>query len=184
MQGDLSPITEALRQFWWWRYRVRVFSYRDRILLVRYNRLHLVPICSYEFWVPACEGDGLLSFLTGCMEKMQRRKRDRDDLEVGAGGLVDEEFKTFYPSLWEHLTADRFEDGATRKTSSLLVFSQDGRIKLMLKDKEEGEVAFLSATGVTSGLAALEEGLAAGKLDWRRDKEAPARKGSGPPRKA
>jgi len=178
--GDLSPITSSLEQRWWKQYRVRVYAFRSSVLLVRFSRTAGHPVCSYELDVGLVDVGGLPGYLEGWMNAMQRRKRDREELESAGGGLSDVDFMAKWPTLWEHMTVERFDDGQPRKTSSLLVYTQDGRVKGMLKDKEEGEIAFLTAPSFFGLLESFEEGLREGKLDWRRDKEAPARPGGGP----
>lgn len=52
----------------------------------------------------------------------------------------------------------------------MLVFAEDGKWKCCLSDREEGYYAFLSSDGLESLLAAANEGLRKGGLDWRASK--------------
>lgn len=72
-----------------------------------------------------------------------------------------------HPALCEHLSLDRWEDGTSRETSTLLVFWDAGAWKVCLNDRSGGRVAFLSGSSPTSLLEALERSLQEDSLDWR-----------------
>lgn len=82
-----------------------------------------------------------------------------------------------YPLLFEHLTCGAWEDGSRRDPSTLLLFTEEGRAKVCLRDKGNGRVAFLSCGGFLAALEALERGLAEDRLDWREDRYSQQGKG-------
>jgi len=71
------------------------------------------------------------------------------------------------PSLLEYLTSVLFEDGSERETSTLLVFTEDGRWKVALNDRQEGRSLWVSGSSFFGALLALEEQLCTGEGDWR-----------------
>jgi len=76
------------------------------------------------------------------------------------------------------LTLTVWEDGKERETSSVTVFHGDGLLKACIQDKDAGLIAFVTGESLEGLLDALEKGLASGKLDWRKQREA----GGGRPR--
>lgn len=72
-----------------------------------------------------------------------------------------------YPALAEYLDADKFPDGSARKTSTLLVFVDDGVLKACVSDRAESRVAFFSASTFEGLLDAVEVGLSTDNADWR-----------------
>jgi len=72
-----------------------------------------------------------------------------------------------YPTLWEWLTAEKFDDGTFRTTASLLIFVQSGELKACINDRQFSRSAFLTAATVESLLHTLDEKLEADSLDWR-----------------
>jgi len=74
-----------------------------------------------------------------------------------------------YPAIWEYLTADRWEDGAVRQTSTLQLFGDRGSLKVALKDRENGVICFLSGRDPEEALEALEMALRNGTAEWRED---------------
>ena len=76
-----------------------------------------------------------------------------------------------HPLLFERLTDGSWDDGASRETDTLFLFHDGVRWKCMLKDRAQGLVAFVSSNCLQGLWDALECGLAAGTLDWRRDRQ-------------
>jgi hypothetical protein len=79
-------------------------------------------------------------------------------------------FSTTYPLLWEHLSAESYDDGSSRQTSTLFIFIADGAFKIMLKDRQEGLVWFKTASSPEVAFASYEADLASNGGDWRRDR--------------
>lgn len=79
------------------------------------------------------------------------------------------EFVTHFPTVWEYLTETTFTDGSKRLTSSLNIFFQDGVCKVSLRDKEAGEILWVSADGPLGALKVMEGKLVSGEADWRKD---------------
>lgn len=94
---------------------------------------------------------------------------------TGAGGRTGSkatggEFASSYPILAEFLTETRWDDGKPRKTGSLLIFTEESAWKLMLKDKDGGCIAFLTAESFHQLLQVAEEKFREEGLEWRKEK--------------
>lgn len=79
------------------------------------------------------------------------------------------------PALEATLLNTCYDDGKPRKTSTLLVFLHEGRLKGCLRDRDTEETAWVSGDGLTGILDALEAGLQEGALDWRKEGKRPKR---------
>lgn len=87
---------------------------------------------------------------------------------VSATAAVYGEWERKAPSLSAFLCDLLWDDGTSRVPGSLLLFTGDGQWKGCLGDREAGIQAFVSALTPGKLMDALELGLAADKLDWRR----------------
>lgn len=76
------------------------------------------------------------------------------------------------PNLWEFITANQFIDGSARTAPTLTFFLEGRLLKACLNDRAEGLVAFATGTSLVALLEALDEGLAADTLDWRKSQTA------------
>lgn len=74
-----------------------------------------------------------------------------------------------YPTLMEYLTEDRYEDGSSRRTSTVTLFAQDGQVKGCVNDRDNDCSAFFSAASIESLLAVIESKLKESSADWRRN---------------
>jgi len=90
---------------------------------------------------------------------------------TGAGGFpaADEDVGLLkaYPIIQSLLRETVWDDNTPRVTSSLLVFCEDGRWKVMLNDRDSQRVCFLSGTSLAGALTAMEKALSNGSADWR-----------------
>ena len=84
--------------------------------------------------------------------------------------LTDCLFASRYPALGEYLTLTTCDDGSVRQTSTVLLFQEDGLIKLCINDRDLSRSAFVSGHDLESAFQKLEEGLVTGDLDWRLKK--------------
>lgn len=103
---------------------------------------------------------------------MDERLRVRGPSDNGTGTKVvasDSEFEKKYPMLWAFLTDEKWSSGETRETGSVLIFTQEGQWKAMVKDKDSAHIAFVTKGTFKTLLDALERGLVEEKLDWRPD---------------
>jgi len=76
-----------------------------------------------------------------------------------------------FPEFYEHLTATAYEDGGARVTSTLLIFVDNGVLKLCLNDRDNGRSAFFTATDLMSAIHAMESALRENTVDWRSKRQ-------------
>jgi len=72
-----------------------------------------------------------------------------------------------WPALCSHLFDLKYEDGAPRQTSTLMLLAEQGVAKACLNDREAERSAWVSGRSFTEALDALEAGLVEDRLDWR-----------------
>ena len=82
---------------------------------------------------------------------------------------TDESLRGYYPTLHDWLTETTWEDGKARKTSTLLIMTENGRWKAFLNDRDGKRGAFLSAEAYEWLLESLEKALLDSSLEWRKD---------------
>lgn len=90
---------------------------------------------------------------------------------------VDEATSKKMPSLWEWLTAHRDETGEARETGTILIFCEEGLVKVCACNRDTGHVAFISAKTLQDAFLKLDKGLANDSLDWRLSKREKGAKG-------
>lgn len=109
---------------------------------------------------------------------MSLLKRNRDVGGRGAAGVVaasPSPSMAELPTLWEFLTLEQWDDGAKRVTGSLLLFADDGSLKIMLNDRDSGKVAFRTLRSGECPFVAAEDALCDASTDWRGMRKAKGR---------
>lgn len=101
------------------------------------------------------------------------RRPEKVDLEPPSELDLAEEpvFGEVCPRLLEHLTCRVWDDGTPRETSTLLLFTEEGRWKCCFNDRALGRQAFVTGATLEGLLLALERGVESDGLDWRRRRE-------------
>lgn len=74
-----------------------------------------------------------------------------------------------YPALSEYLTTPVWEDGKARITATLLLFVEDGMVKICVNDRANERSLWRAGETVEDALRAIETGLAGGTTGWRRN---------------
>lgn len=101
------------------------------------------------------------------MSAFVRKKAAASDCTPVAAVSREGAFSRAYPALWEYMTLLQFEDGSPRKTTTVKLFLGDYGLQGMIDDRENEQVAFVTADSLESVFQALETGLREGRLDWR-----------------
>lgn len=73
-----------------------------------------------------------------------------------------------FPAVWEYLAVSVWDDGSARETATLLLFCEDGQVKVCLNDREAQRSAWASGRTLDDALEALEGGLEEGSTSWRK----------------
>jgi hypothetical protein len=109
------------------------------------------------------------------VEKMENDAMKKPDLKVNGAKkeplLNDSDFTAMLPNLCEYLITTQYEDGTTRQTSTLLIFVDEGVLKLCLNDREVGRTCFVTAETFEAALKALDSGLKDDTVDWRTKRQ-------------
>lgn len=108
----------------------------------------------------------------------------RPSTKEAPGGAVvppEGEWAASYPLVWEFLFLEKWEDGSSRVPGSITLFAEDGLFKACLNDKDGQLVAFTSQRSPEGLFEAVDTGLGAGTLDWRRSRQGKPR---GPSKKS
>jgi len=92
----------------------------------------------------------------------------------------DLDFRTKYGNIHSYLTETAYDGGQTRVTSTLLIFVEEGCLKLCINDRDNNRSCFVSAPTLSALLAALEDGLAQETLEWRTRRTHPGQPGYTP----
>lgn len=79
----------------------------------------------------------------------------------------DESFAKAYPTITEMLYATRYEDNTVRTTSTLLVFCDNGVLRICLNDRDNVRSAFFTGVTFEGALLSAENALAAGLVEWK-----------------
>jgi len=71
------------------------------------------------------------------------------------------------PMVLAMLTDDKWDDGSTRETSTLLLFVDADRLKACFKDRALERSVFVTGESLEAILDTLETGLETDALEWR-----------------
>ena len=101
------------------------------------------------------------------MSALKRRESSSSQAPVSGSfaGTADELVR--WPAILEFVSAERWPDGAMRTPGSLVVFVEQGRLKVCVNDKSQGLVAFVTAESLVGLLDAAEAILVSETGDWR-----------------
>lgn len=99
---------------------------------------------------------------------------NRTGADGGSGGpLAGGDAATLFPTLWEWLSCEQFDDGSARVTATVLVFVEGGMCKLCFNDRDGHRKAWITGKSPSEAFQALEASLAADRLEWRPDQGKP-----------
>jgi len=98
---------------------------------------------------------------------MLQKPKPGDRMNVYETPFTDKEFTGLYPQLAAMLTATRYDDHSSRITSTLLIFSDAGVLRMVLNDRDNNRSAFFTNTTFESCLALIETKLALDQVEWK-----------------
>lgn len=75
--------------------------------------------------------------------------------------------KREYPTLYEYLSLTRYEKGESRVTSTLLIFVENGVLRICLNDRDNNRSVFFTGETLECALASLEAALLSDRVEWR-----------------
>jgi hypothetical protein len=102
------------------------------------------------------------------------RFAERRSVGAGAGSVyaypARGEDLASYPTLVEFLTLDRFNDGTPRVPGTVMLFVEDGRLKVCFNDRQEQVVGFVCVDSLETLLDDLEKLLEGDRVEFRVSK--------------
>lgn len=81
----------------------------------------------------------------------------------------DEVLHGWLPALHDHLTETQWDDGKPRKTSTVLIMTENGYWKASIHDRDMKAGAWVTAEAWEELLETLNRKLIEGSLEWRKD---------------
>lgn len=81
----------------------------------------------------------------------------------------DPDFATKWPTLHAFLTQVQDDSGKPRKTSTVLIFTEDGHAKAVLKERDHDLSLWVTSGSLLGVFEALEEALQKRPIDWRKN---------------
>lgn len=100
---------------------------------------------------------------------MAIRKRD---VAMGEGThpakIRDGIWQKSYPTLWEFLSVDTYDDKSPRRLPTVTIFLGPDGLQACLNDRDQGLAAFVTSLSLEGLWQALDKGLREDSLDWRR----------------
>lgn len=100
---------------------------------------------------------------------MAMKRPDAGEVTPGGRTAKDEVFEGFYPTLHGHLVETVWEDGKPRRTSTLLLMTENGRWKAFWHDRDAKRGFFVSAESYEALLGVLEDSVESSSTEWRKD---------------
>jgi len=79
----------------------------------------------------------------------------------------DADFTKSYPTLAAYLTQTKYVTGEHRVTSTILIFIENGVLRLCLNDRDNNRSVFFTGETVEACLISAENAILAGTADWR-----------------
>lgn len=111
----------------------------------------------------------------GCMALKKREPASSNGSGQSAAACTSLLDQTTYPLSWEFLFSMRWEDGSARVPGTLLIFTDLGRLKVCLSDRDQALVAFAVVGSTSEIFPAVERLLGDPGADWRAQRRESAR---------
>ena len=100
-----------------------------------------------------------------------RKPKQTQGTPLQKGDLDESDLALKYPTLYGYLTDERWDTGEPRKTSTLLIFTEEGMLKACLNDRALSQSTFLAGDSLETLLVALETCLAKDSVLWKPHKK-------------
>jgi len=125
------------------------------------NPLAVEPVALCWPWLPH------LPRLSEHAMRFLKRVQEDTSAQAAEQSASWKSFQSKYPALAEYMSAETWDDGKPRQTSTLTFFYEDGCVKGCLNDREADRALWVTAGALLEALEAIEKALAAGTGDWR-----------------
>lgn len=100
---------------------------------------------------------------------MAMKRPDQGSPGVAGNLSRDDVLHGWLPVLHDHLTDGVWEDGKPRKTTTMMILTENGMWKAWLHDRDSKRNAWVSGASWEDLLETVEKCLAHDTLEWRKD---------------
>lgn len=83
----------------------------------------------------------------------------------------DKAFREKYPTIAQYLCDEFWDDGKSRKPSTMSVNMTGGSVSISIADHEYEQSCYTTAATLQDALETLEDALGGGKVSWRKWKK-------------
>lgn len=140
------------------RYRGESFSFCQSC-----RQYHLSPYTALHYWVAM---RGVVRGVNYWKCNMKRPDCHTPASSAKSSSAI-AAFGKQFPTLFEYLTHEKWDDGKPRDTSTVSLFIEGGVFKLALNDKDLSRSLYVSASSYADVWVALETALNDSLADWR-----------------
>lgn len=160
---------------WWASRRIWATAFRQVVICVEYS-YHGLPLAAHNSPPRTYPCGATWADLEREVLVMIQRQVARKVAGVSAGSVEVCNLALQLPNVFEYMTATAYADGSARRTSSLLLFNDQGFLKAMLRDADAGLCCWVGGNSLEGVLAALEAALCDPEHEWRVDRQASGQK--------
>jgi len=79
----------------------------------------------------------------------------------------DTDFSASYPTLAAYLTDVRYQDNTPRTTSTVLIFCEQGVLRLCVNDRDNNRSVFFTGETIEAALLSAENAIATNTAEWK-----------------
>lgn len=79
----------------------------------------------------------------------------------------DHQMASKYPTLFAYLTDRNWGDGSARLTSTILIFVENGVLRVCINDRDNNRSAFVTGVTLEDALNTVETKLCGETMEWR-----------------
>lgn len=102
---------------------------------------------------------------------LARRSKVADSGSTSDPTLPDKGFWASFPDLLSFTSQSKWEDGSSRLTGTMMVFTEGGQWKCWLHDRDACQGCFVTGTTIEGLLKAANAAVGASGGDWRPDRK-------------
>jgi len=111
--------------------------------------------------------DGHISLRRMQLALIKRAAKDQVDLAHAAAASAGK-LSVSVAALSEFICLTKWDDGSTRKTGSVTIFTEEGSWKAWINDKDAARSSVCSAASLGALLTLIDDKLQDDSLEWRR----------------
>lgn len=110
------------------------------------------------------------SNITKVKETKVKKPDSRTVIPAPLHDLDDSDMAKSYPCLFEMLTTDKWDTGEPRKTTTILLFMEEGLFKACVHDRALGLSGFMTGDSLAGLLMSVEVAIRSNTMGWKANK--------------